>query len=332
MTTAADTTATKGAEKSSGKSERPIASPRRPGARDPAAGYRRIAWSLISLVLVPSGLILAVGLLLLVRGSPDWNLVLGILVLVFCGTLATGVTLVWVFIYKETNLSQLQTDFVSKVSHELKTPLTSIRMFAETLKMKRGSPEQAEECIDLLCRETERLAERIDRLLEWGRMEAGRKIYDLRPTNVGEAVREAIDHFSPLQLQADGEVDVAVAPEIPEVMMDRPAFVTAVTNLLSNAWKYGGRPRQIDVRVERGDDEKTVRVKVHDNGEGIPPSEHKQIFQKFYRRDDRLSRMQEGSGLGLAIAAHVVRGHRGKIVVESAPGKGATFVITLPVA
>jgi two-component system phosphate regulon sensor histidine kinase PhoR len=236
-----------------------------------------------------------------------------------------------VFIYKETNLSQLQTDFVSKVSHELKTPLTSIRMFAETLKMKRGSPEQTDECIDLLCRETERLAERIDRLLEWGRMEAGRKIYDLRPVNVGDAVREAIDHFSPLQLQADGEVDVSIAPDLPEAMLDRPAFVTAVTNLLSNAWKYGGRPRRIAVRVDRDDDGKTIRVRVRDNGEGIPSSEHKRIFQKFYRRDDRLSRMQEGSGLGLAIAAHVVRGHRGTIAVESEPTKGATFVIAVPI-
>lgn len=305
-------------------------SARRPGARDPAAGYRRIVWSLLSLVIVPSGLILAVGVLLLFRGSPDLNVVLGILVLVFCGTLATGATLVWVFIYKETNLSQLQTDFVSKVSHELKTPLTSIRMFAETLKMKRTSPEQMEECTDLLVRETERLEERIERLLEWGKMEAGRKVYDLRRGDVGEVVREAVDHFSPLHLQKDGEVNVNVAEGLPAVLLDRPTLIAAMHNLLSNAWKYGGRPRVIDVQVTPSDDRRFVRICVTDNGEGIPPSEHKQIFRKFYRRDDRLSRMQEGSGLGLAIVAHVARGHRGTIRVEGGTGKGATFIMTLP--
>ena len=306
------------------------AAPRRPGARDAAAGYRRIAWSLILLVLIPSGLMLGVGVLLLFRESPDWNLLLGLLVIVFCGLLATGITLVWVFLYKEQNLSQLQTDFVSKISHELKTPLTSIRLFAETLKMRRGNEEQTVECLDLLSTETQRLGERIDRLLEWGRMEAGRRLYDLKEGDVADAVREAIDSFSPLHLQGDVELTVEIAEDLPKAMIDRAALVEAVLNLLSNAYKYGGRPRHITVSVTAADARKLLRIAVRDNGEGIPEREHKRIFEKFYRRDDRLSRMSEGSGLGLALVKHIVkRGHRGRIIVESAEGRGSTFVIEL---
>lgn len=326
------TTARGGAASGDAPPERRVRSmARRPGARDPAAGYRRIAWSLILLVLVPSAMMVTVGVILLVRGSRDWNLFLGILVLLFCGLLATGITLVWVFIAKEQNLSQLQTDFVSKISHELRTPLTSIRLFADTLALKRATePAQVDECIALLSRETERLTERIDRLLEWGRMEAGRRPYDLQPGDAGEVVSEAVEMFH--ARPEEGEITVEIADGLPPVMLDRAMFQTAVLNLLSNAFKYGGRPREIRVRVEATPERKSVRVSVRDNGEGIPPSEHKRIFQKFYRRDDRLSRMTEGSGLGLAIVSHVVKGHRAKIEVKSEVGHGTDFVITLRAA
>jgi two-component system phosphate regulon sensor histidine kinase PhoR len=241
--------------------------------------------------------------------------------------------LVWVFIAKETGLSQLQTDFVSKVSHELKTPLTSIRLFVDTLKMRRASnPEQVEECLDLISKETQRLHDRIEQLLEWGRMEAGRRVYALQLDDVGETVREATTHFAPLNLQGDVDFLLSIQPDLPKALVDRPALVMAVLNLLSNAYKDGGRPRQIEVTVDADPARKRVRIHVKDNGNGLPLPEHKRIFQKFYRRDDRLSRVEEGSGLGLAIVAHVARGHRGDVKVESAPGHGATFVISIPVA
>lgn len=310
-----------------------VARARRPGPRDPNSAYRRIAWLLILLVLVPSALLIAVGTILLVRGTPDWNLVLGILVILFCGLLATGVTLVWVFIAKATGLSQLQTDFVSKVSHELKTPLTSIRMFVETLRLKRTqNPAQVEECLDLLAQETDRLTQRIDQLLDWGAMEAGRRAYEIGTEDVGSVVREALEHFAPLQLQGDAEVNVRIPNDLPPALVDRPALVMVMHNLLSNAYKYGGRPRAIDVEVEAVDRRRGLEIRVRDNGVGIPREEHKRIFQKFYRRDDRLSRAQEGSGLGLSIVAHIVRAHRGEVRVESEPGKGSTFTVELPAA
>jgi two-component system phosphate regulon sensor histidine kinase PhoR len=136
-----------------------------------------------------------------------------------------------------------------------------------------------------------------------------------------------------LQLQGDAEVTVEIEPDLPRAPIDRPALIEAVLNLLSNAYKYGGRPRRIQVRVRSADERKVIRIDVADNGEGIPEREHKRIFEKFYRRDDRLSRMSEGSGLGLALVKHIVkRGHRGRIIVESAEGRGSTFTIELRAA
>src|SRR5215510_7543441 len=136
-------------------------------------GYRRIVLLLVALVIVPTGLLTAVGTLLLVLGEARVNLVMGILVLCFTGAVVTGSVLVWVFVRREANLSRLQSDFVSKVSHELRTPLTSIRLFAETLALRRGDAAAAEKCIEGLSKESTRLQELIDRLLDWGAMESG---------------------------------------------------------------------------------------------------------------------------------------------------------------
>ena len=325
-----DVAVTPAAPKQTDLADRAPVRSRRPGPRDPAAAYRRIAWLLIALLLLPSGLLIAIGTILMVKGgSPDWNVVLGTLTLVFCGLLATGSVLVWVFIARETGLSQLQTDFVSKVSHELKTPLTSIRLFVETLRLRRTQdPEKVQQCLDLLSQETERLTERIDQLLEWGRMEGGRKVYDLQRDDVNAVVQESVEHFSPAKLQGDAQLEVHLGEGLPPALIDRPALSSAILNLLSNAYKYGGRPRHITLTTELVDHEVYIRVK--DNGPGIPLLEHKRIFQKFYRRDDRLSREQEGSGLGLAMVAHIVKGHKGHVEVDSDLGNGATFSLVLP--
>ncbi|HWP08622.1 MAG TPA: histidine kinase dimerization/phospho-acceptor domain-containing protein, partial [Polyangiaceae bacterium] len=142
-------------------------------ARDTSAlGYRRIVILLVALVVVPTFLLLALGVVLLFIGEAAVNILMGILVLALSGAAATGVVLVWVFVRREANLSRLQSDFVSKVSHELKTPLTSIRLFSETLALRRGDAAAAEKCIEGLSKESTRLQELIDRLLDWGAMES----------------------------------------------------------------------------------------------------------------------------------------------------------------
>ncbi|MEJ7730285.1 MAG: ATP-binding protein [Polyangiaceae bacterium] len=292
------------------------------------ASYRRIITLLVWLVIVPGVLLSAVGVLLMVIGEAGINVLMGILVLTFCGTLATGVILVWVFLRRERNLSELQADFVSKVSHELRTPLTSIRMFTETLTLRRGDQATEDRCIEALAKESGRLQALIDRLLDWGRMEAGRRVFELRPEAVSAIVEEALAAFEPTRERRGLELSVEVAPDLPAVWCDRGAVIDALVNLLSNAYKYGGQPRHI--RIGASLHERGVAISVRDNGKGIPRAEHKRIFEKFYRVDDLLSRQREGSGLGLAIVQHVARAHRGKVEVDSEPGKGSSFSLIIP--
>jgi two-component system phosphate regulon sensor histidine kinase PhoR len=293
-----------------------------------ALGYRRIVILLVGLVVVPTFLLLAVGLLLLFLGEAEFNLLMGILVSALSGAAVTGVILVWVFVRREANLSRLQSDFVSKVSHELRTPLTSIRLFTETLALRRGDVAAEDKCIEALGRESTRLQELIDRLLDWGRMESGRKEFVLRETDVRSIIDPALAAFEPVRERRPVDLSVDVASELPVVLADRGAIVDAVLNLLTNAYKYGGDPPSIGVRARHSG--KHVLISVVDNGPGIAPAEHKRIFQKFYRVDDRLSRDREGSGLGLAIVKHVVRAHNGRVELTSALGKGSTFTIALP--
>jgi two-component system, OmpR family, phosphate regulon sensor histidine kinase PhoR len=291
-------------------------------------GYRRIVTLLVYLVIVPGVLLSAVGVLLLVLDAGSYNLTIGILVLSFTGTLVTGVILVWVFLRRERNLSELQADFVSKVSHELRTPLTSIRMFTETLVLRRGDKVSEDRCIDALNRESARLQQLIDRLLDWGRMESGRRVYELAEHDVAAIIDEAINAFEPTRTARHVEVVIDSSPELPPVWCDRSALVDTLVNLLSNAYKYGGQPRRIEIATRLA--EKSVNISVRDNGKGIARREHKRIFEKFYRVDDLLARQQEGSGIGLAIVQHVMRAHRGKVEVDSEPGRGSTFTLVLP--
>jgi two-component system, OmpR family, phosphate regulon sensor histidine kinase PhoR len=292
-------------------------------------GYRRIVLLLVSLVIVPTGLLLAVGVILLFRGEAELNVLMGILVLALSGAAVTGVILVWVFVRREANLSQLQSDFVSKVSHELRTPLTSIRLFSETLALRRTDASAVDTCIAGLHREVSRLQDLIDRLLDWGRMESGRRPFHMGPTEVGAIVQRAIVAFEGVRERQNAQLSVEVPDHLPPLWAESASISDALLNLLTNASKYGGHPAEIGLRVSA--DSRQVRIAVRDNGIGIPQREHKRIFQKFYRIDDRLSRDMQGSGLGLAIARHVVKAHGGRIQVESALGKGSVFTIVLPV-
>jgi two-component system phosphate regulon sensor histidine kinase PhoR len=296
-----------------------------------AFGYRRIVVALLSLVVVPTSLLLAVGVILLFLGEANANLIMGILVLSLSGAAATGVVLVWVFVRHEANLTQLQSDFVSKVSHELRTPLTSIRLFSDTLAMRRGDVESDKKCLDGLARETSRLQALIDRLLDWGRMESGHREFDIRETDVYAIVDEAVAAVEPVREHRRASIKVSVPENLPQILADRSAMSDALLNLLTNACKYGGDPVEISLEVSDGGGDK-VRVSVRDNGKGIPQADHHRIFQKFYRRDDRLAREQEGSGLGLAIVNHVMKAHRGKVEVWSAPGQGSVFTLLIPKA
>jgi two-component system phosphate regulon sensor histidine kinase PhoR len=290
-------------------------------------GYRRIVLLLVYLVIVPMVMILGVGIVLMFLGE-RYNLVFGILTVAFVSAVGTGVVLVLVFVRREANLSELQADFVSKVSHELRTPLTAIRLFAETIE--RAQDEHTRhECVERLITESERLGSRIDRLLDWGRMEAGRKVYDLREEKVQPIVEETAQHFRGMAVRSDLVFEATCDPDVPPVLVDRHAIVDLLLNLLTNAQKYGGTPPRVTLRAFKAPNGQAV-IEVGDNGGGIARGEHRRIFEKFYRIDDRLSRSREGSGLGLAIVKHIVRAHRARIEVDSAVGRGSKFRVVLP--
>lgn len=294
-------------------------------------GYRRIVQLLVYLVIIPTVLLLSIGIIsMFLEGRI--NLLFGILTVSFVAVLVTGVVLVIVFVRREANLSELQADFVSKVSHELRTPLTAVRLMAETIQ-RTDDPATRAKCTEHLVAQSERLSELIERLLDWGRMEAGRKLYELKPERVRDVVDDALRAYAPQRdLHADLELESSVDADLPEVVVDRAALADALVNLISNAHKYGGTPATVKVRGATNAKGEVV-ISVTDNGEGIPRPEQRRIFEKFYRIDDRLSRTKEGSGLGLAIVNHVARAHHARVTVDSAPGEGSTFsIVLLPAA
>jgi two-component system phosphate regulon sensor histidine kinase PhoR len=152
-------------------------------------------------------------------------------------------------------------------------------------------------------------------------------VYELAEHQVAAIVDEAINAFEPTRDRRNVELVVDVAADLPAIACDKSALVDSLVNLLSNAYKYGGQPRRIEVSARATD--KEVAITVRDNGKGIARNEHKRIFEKFYRVDDLLARQQEGSGLGLAIVQHVMRAHRGRVEVDSEPGRGSAFTLLL---
>ena len=254
-----------------------------------------------------------------------------LLLCVFYVVLALGVVLVSVRMYREVHLSRLKTDFVSHVSHELRTPLTSIRMFLETMLMGRVKDEaERQECLTQCARETERLSGVIDRVLDWARIEAGKKTYRKVLVTPQDVVDRALRAFRAQTLGADYQFNVSLEHADVCMLVDVDAVADALLNLLQNAFKYTGADKRIrlEVRQRRG----RVRFSVTDNGIGIPRTEQKRIFERFYRAEELLNASTQGSGLGLALARRMVEDHGGKIVVTSRPGVGSSFTVALPVA
>jgi two-component system, OmpR family, phosphate regulon sensor histidine kinase PhoR len=232
---------------------------------------------------------------------------------------------------REARVAKMQTDFMNKVSHDLRTPLTSIRMFVETLQLGRiQDPARQAEALEIISEETARLSGIINRLLDWARMESGRRSYQLRREPVDAVVDAALAAFAPQLLGGNVELKRTVAPGLPPVLADREALSEAVLNLLNNAYKYTGPEKRIEVRATRNGP--SVFLSVVDDGPGIAPREQKRVFDKFYRAPDPLSRNIEGTGLGLAMVKHIVSAHGGKVSVQSELGKGTTFTIALPAA
>jgi two-component system phosphate regulon sensor histidine kinase PhoR len=282
-------------------------------------------------VLAPAIALAIIGVLVLLFQRRTLDITLGVLILSFCVALLVGLVLLVLSLRRDAKLSGLQLDFLSKVSHEFKTPLTSIQMFAETLAEQRAlSPEQRERCLAMLRQESERLRAMIQRWLDFGRMEAGNLAYHRQPESAAGLVEAALRAFEPIRMQDDVSIATDVPADLPLVFADREMMSQALLNLLQNAVKYGGESKRI--RLVCGRENGRVAFSVQDEGPGIPSRERRRIFDRFYRIDDRLSRKQDGSGLGLAIVRHVAQAHGGRVRVRNRPEGGAEFSILLPAA
>jgi signal transduction histidine kinase len=244
--------------------------------------------------------------------------------------LAGGIFITYRNVNREMALARLKSDFVSNVSHELRTPLSLIRLYAETLELGRlTSQEKHEEYYRIIRKESERLTALINNILDFSRIEAGRKEYEFRETDLAELVRNTLESYR-YQIEQHGFTFVEnISDNLPPMRVDREAIARSLLNLVNNALKYSQREKYLGVNLYR--ENGAVKLEVIDHGIGISRPEQHKIFEKFYRVGDPLVHTTKGSGLGLSLVRHIVEAHGGEVSVESALGQGSKFVIALPV-
>ncbi len=231
---------------------------------------------------------------------------------------------------REIVLARLKSDFVANVSHELKTPLALIRLFAETLDMGRvARDDKAKEYYRIINKESQRLTQLINNILDFSRIEAGRKEYSFVVADPVRIIDDVVESYR-FPIEQQGFRLTVEVQNLPELSVDPDALAQALINLLNNALKYSGPEKEITITGRRSGDQ--IRISVADRGIGIPRGEHKKIFDKFYRVESSLVQETKGSGLGLSLVRHIMDAHGGEVEVESAPGKGSTFTLVLPVA
>ncbi len=260
----------------------------------------------------------------------DTVLFWAVIALAVAGLIVGGHVLVRL-LTREVRLAQLKADFVSNLSHELKTPITSISLFTEMLEEgKLTDPEDQAEAFSVLGLESRRLQRIVHRMIDVARGEARRNPYDLLPGDLNRPVLEAATRLQRIVTEPGLDLAIDLHPEPLYVQLDRQAMDDAVTNLLSNAWKYkrGDRARVAVRTARRG---RFAEIVVSDDGIGIPRKDRRKVFEMFYRSEQYLTHPVAGTGLGLALVRSVVAGHKGRVHLDVGEGGvGTTFRIRIP--
>ena len=245
--------------------------------------------------------------------------------------IAVGLAIVLLTVAAERRTSRMKSDFIANVSHELKTPLSLIRMFGELLATgKHKGADSAREYAEIITREAERLSHLIDNVLDFARIERGKASYDFSEGQLDDVIERALDVARYRVEKEKMRLRTEIQPGLPPVRMDENAMTLVLLNLVDNAVKYAADGKEVDVRLLRTPG--GVTLSVRDKGPGIPLEEQPRIFERFYRARTARDRNVRGSGIGLALVKHIVEAHGGRLAVESAPGKGATFTVSLPAA
>jgi signal transduction histidine kinase len=247
---------------------------------------------------------------------------------ILAGIMALGVFFVARALTRELRVAEMKSSFVSSVSHDLKTPLALIQLFAETLELGRlKNTERAQEYYRIINSEARKLTRLINNLLDFSKIEAGLRSYKKVPVDLTELTRGVLESLQSQFQHNQFSVEARLDSEVP-VLIDREAAVQAIENLISNAMKYSPEHREIVVAVDR--ERGYGVVCVTDRGIGVPARLQSKIFRKFYRVQTDAGSGPQGTGLGLAIVDHVMRGHDGFVRVTSEPGAGSTFTLHFP--
>jgi signal transduction histidine kinase len=245
------------------------------------------------------------------------------------GILVFGLVLTIRSVSHELELARMKSDFVSTVSHEFKSPLTSIRQISEMLQSGRvPSEDRRRRYYDVLLEQSERLALLTDNILGLAKIEEGRSGFTFKPTDLASLLNDVVTSIRERVSHEGFEIGLEVGATLPPLALDRTALSQALTNLIDNAVKYSGDSRTIAVRtiLEGGE----VAIAVQDFGIGINKEDLPRLFERFFRAGDELTRTVKGSGLGLTLVKRIVEAHRGRIDVESEPGRGSVFTVRLP--
>ncbi len=249
-----------------------------------------------------------------------------IVVLMLLGTFLLGRD-----ITRESETTRLKTEFVHNISHELKTPLTLIRLYGETLQRKENlTEEQRRESYEIITKESERLSYLINNVLDFSRIDMGRKEFIFAKGSLSRVVQETLDSYR-YHLEKKGfQVREEIAPDLPEMDFDREAVASALINLLSNAMKFSPDRKDVTVRLFRRNG--LAVIQVEDKGIGISRQDLAGIFKRFYRARNSAVSETRGTGLGLTLVKHTAEAHGGSVEVESEPGKGSVFSVILPIS
>jgi two-component system phosphate regulon sensor histidine kinase PhoR len=237
-----------------------------------------------------------------------------------------GLTVIVVALAQERRLANLKSDFVANVSHELKTPLSLVRMFSELLQSGRvENDEKRRQYLQIIVGESDRLASLIENVLDFAKVERGRQAYHFAEANLGDVVTRAVD-VCRLRAEREGaELELEPLPPLGSVRIDERALEIAVINLVDNAMKYA--PGHVSVAVREAP--RTLEIRVTDRGAGIPPEDRKRIFERFVRGKSTEGKQVRGSGIGLALVKHIAEAHGGRAWVEGATPKGSVFVLSV---